>query len=92
MSESEFTEFENRQNQFAVAFSQAEECWCFTKLSSFMTILTKFSKLRKYSTQITSRDQKRVRALTEKRARVFCLWAEAFFCLNLLVTFASRQK
>jgi hypothetical protein len=32
------------------------------------------------------------KGLTEKRASVFCLWGEAFFCLDLLVTFVSRQK
>jgi hypothetical protein len=32
------------------------------------------------------------KGLTEKRSEEFCLRVEAFFCLDLLVTFVSRQK
>jgi hypothetical protein len=32
------------------------------------------------------------KGLTEKRAKEFCLRAEAFFCLDLLVTFLPREK
>jgi hypothetical protein len=31
------------------------------------------------------------KGLTEKRAKGFCLWVEAFFCLDFLVTFVSRH-
>jgi len=41
---------------------------------------------------IFSETEKAGKGLPENRARVFCLRAEGFFRLDLLVTFLSREK
>ncbi len=37
-------------------------------------------------------DQKRAKARQKARARVFCLWAEGSFCLDLLVLLCQDKR
>jgi len=57
--------------------------------ASYIRLNQNFLNFRMNS--ITSQIKNAGKGLTEKRARVFCLWGEAFFCLDFWLLFTQGK-